>query len=271
MWRLRVYSSCNFEIQHRLGNGTCSNFKTSMVRRKGVQILKINMVIDIVSEYDDVRNTHANRYTVLENSSVHIDFGFLQSGQPGDDTKRFQLTRNVAFEDVELDVAVIKLQRKPDVDFPEPFTRFSHALHDKTFFLMGHPNGSEKQLNEVKGPVQLNEEQRRIASAWSVHLAGSDGFIGVDHQERLLFHCSFQKGASGSPGIAVRNGKEAVVVTMLLRGFPDWKYDPSVNEVIKAQVGNNQCIEQGVSMYHVYEKMHQVNIDLCVSIFGQVQ
>ena len=242
-----------------------------MVRRKGVQILKINMVIDIVSEYADIRNTRANKYTVLENSSVHIDFGFLQSGQPGDDTKRFQLTRNVAFEDVGLDVAVIELQRKTDVDFPEPFRRFSQALHDKTFFLMGHPNGSEKQLNQVKGPVQLNEEQRTIASAWSVQLTGSDGFKGVDHQERLLFHCSFQKGASGSPGIAVHNGKEAVVVTMLLRGFPDWKYDPSVNEVIKAKVGNNECIEQGVSMYHVHEKMNKVNIDLCVSIFGQGQ
>ena len=222
----------------------------------------------MLSEYVEVSHREIHHYIALENNSVYIDFAHMQDGQINDTTKRFRLSRNVVFADPVLDVAIVELQ-STDREFPAEFKKFSQALPGKTFFLMGHPGGAGKELNQIDGPFQMTDEFRQEAADWSRRVHGTDGYLGVDNDKKLLFHCSFQQGASGSPGIAVVNGKEAVVVTMLLRGYPEWKYNPNTPPELLAQVGNNQCIEQGVSMFALYQKLHSQNIDLCVSIFGQ--
>ena len=222
----------------------------------------------MLSEYVGVSHSRTHPYISLENDSVYIDFGHMQDGQINDTSKRFRLSRNVVFADPELDVAIVELQ-STDREFPAEFKKFSQALPGQTVFLMGHPDGAGKALNKIDGPFQMTHEFRQEAADWSRRLTDTDGFVGVDNDKKLLFHCSFQQGASGSPGISVVNGKEAVVVTMLLRGYPEWKYNPNTPPELLAQVGNNQCIEQGVSMTAVYLKLHSQNNDLCVSIFGQ--
>ena len=221
----------------------------------------------MLSEYVGVSHSRTHPYISLENDSVCIDFGHMQDGQINDTSKRFRLSRNVVFADPELDVAIVELQRA-DREFPAEFKKFSQALPGQTVFLMGHPDGAGKALNKIDGPFQMTHEFRQEAADWSRRVHGTDGFVGVDNDQKLLFNCSFQQGASGSPGISVSNG-ETVVVTMLLRGYPEWKYNPNTPPELLAQVGNNQCIEQGVSMTAVYLKLHSQNNDLCVSIFGQ--
>ena len=221
----------------------------------------------MLSEYVDVSRREIHPYIALENDSVYIDFGHMRDGQINDTTKRFRLSRNVVFADPELDVAIVELQRT-DKELPTAFIKFSQALPGQTVFLMGHPGGAGKALNKIDGPFQMTHVFRQEAADWSRRVHGTDGFVGVDNDKKLLFNCSFQQGASGSPGISVSNG-ETVVVTMLLRGYPEWKYDPNTRPELLAQVGNNQCIEQGVSMIALYQKLRSQNNDLCVSIFGQ--
>lgn len=59
------------------------------------------------------------------------------------------------------------------------------------------------------------------------------------------------------------------MVTVLLHGYPDWFYDPNFDQNIKNNVGNQQRIEQGVSMRDLYFKMQDVNADLRDAIFGR--
>ena len=224
----------------------------------------------MVTEYNDLRNIPGDRYRVLKNKSVYVDFEYTLPGRQSSDSIKFFLTSNVAFADDEHDVAVVELQKNenPNIPFPPEFTRYSMASPNRKFTFIGHPNGKPKLFNDVDGPVQLTAETYQVATAWSLSLCHPTGFNGIEQSSRILFHCSFEKGGSGSPGIDVTDGQEAVVVTMLLRGYPDWYYDPNIDQSLKANVSKNQRIEQGVNMVSLYKKMHTVNTDLCNAIFG---
>ena len=211
---------------------------------------------------------------LLEKSSVYVDFNFVnppsdQSNNTDVGNNKFYFKPSVKFENEDLDVAVLELKEREGVPFPDALINFSQVSPNKMFTFIGHPAGGTKKQNEVDGPVYLDTETYRKAVNWSMRVQGSDGFVGVNIPERLLFHCSFQQGGSGSPGIAVEGGKKAVVVTMLLRGYPEWYYDPACNTQLREQVARDSCIEQGVDMVALYQKMHSENPDLCYSIFGQ--
>lgn len=209
-----------------------------------------------------------DRYHALLRNDVYVDFGHLLPGHQPTESTKFSLTRNVAFVDDELDVAVIELKAQPGREFPPEFIRFNRAIPEKKFSFIGHPQGDEKLFNQVDGPVQFSPEMYRSAVNWSNDLGQQNGFEGMENRKRLLFHCSFEKGGSGSPGIAIVDGKEAVV-TMLLRGYPGWFYDPNLDQTIRDQVGKNQLIEQGVNMVALYDKMNANDISLCYAIFGK--
>ena len=217
-----------------------------------------------------------SRFDVLKKNSVYVDFNYKYrpNAQSNDTEMRnaiFYLTSNVKFQDQELDVAILELKENEStgIQFPDAFINFSHASPNKKFTFIGHPDGNVKKQNEVDGPYYLDNEMYAKAVDWSMRENGSNGFEGANMPERLLFHCSFQQGGSGSPGLAVEGGKKAVVVTMLLRGYPEWYYAPDCNPQIRARVSPDQCIEQGVDMVSLYHKMHRINRDLCNSIFGQ--
>lgn len=218
-----------------------------------------------LSEYIPLPQTRRGSFAALENNTVYVDFEYLEHNNTRG-TKKFYLTSNVAFKNRVLDVAVIELKRGTS-NFPPAFHTFSKALPNKTFTLVGHPFGEVKQLNETEGLCEINEQNRRALVDWSRHTAGIDGFAGIEVRERILFHCSFEKGASGSPGVAVVDGR-AVVVTMLLHGYPDWVYDPACDPAVKNQATNDRRIEQGVNMLELYNTMHAEDKDLCNAIFG---
>lgn len=192
-----------------------------------------------------------------------------KTSQTSNEMRKFYLTGVVKYQNELLDVAVLELAETDGIEFPNALTNFGHASPDKKFAFIGHPSGNVKAKNKVDGPLTLNDAQLKAAIEWSNNLVGFNGFRGIEVPERLLFHCSFQMGGSGSPGIVVEGGKKAVVVTMLLCGYPGWKYDLSVSEQIRAQAAGKCCIEQGVNMVSLYEKMHHESPDLCAAIFGQ--
>ena len=204
-------------------------------------------------------------FAALDNEDVYVNFDFLSSNTMT--IRKFYLTSNVVFDDEELDIAVVEL-KPAQQPFPLPFPNFAQAQPNSKFTFVGHPFGEPKQLNQVEGLEAVSPETKEEAVAWSREVAGIDGFAGIDTPGRILFHCSFQKGGSGSPGIAMV-GQQAVVVTVLLHGYPEWVYDPNFSQEIKNRVENKQRIEQGVSMMDLYLKMHAVNSDLCYAIFGR--
>ena len=204
-------------------------------------------------------------YAALDSENVYVNFNFLSTSNTATITK-FYLTSNVVFEDEVLDIAVVEL--KPGPELPPPFRNFSQPQPGSKSTFVGHPSGEPKQLNQVDGLSAVNEPIKEEAVEWSSRLARYDGFAGMDAPGRILFTCSFQKGGSGSPGIALI-GEQAVVVTVLLHGYPDWFYDPNFDQNIKNSIGNQQRIEQGVSMKDLYFRMRDVNTVLRDAIFGR--
>ena len=203
-------------------------------------------------------------FAALDSENVYINFDYLSNNTEG--ARKFYLTSNVVFEDKDLDVAVVAM--KPTTGFPPPFRHFGQAKPNNKFTFVGHPFGEPKQLNQVDGLLAVSLQTKAEAVAWSRGVSGTDdGFDGIDTPGRILFHCSFEKGGSGSPGIALV-GRQAVVVTVLLHGYPNWYYDPNFDQGIKNRVTNQQRIEQGVNMADLYLKMREVNRDLCDAIFG---
>lgn len=225
-----------------------------------------HVVMDIVN--NGIISLGARRpttFAALDNENVFVNFDFLSRNTAT--IRKFHLSSNVVFEDDVLDIAVVELKAGAH-EFPPPFCNFAQAQPNIKFKFVGHPFGEPKQLNEVDGLLAVSPETKEEAVTWSRQVAGLDGFAGMEIPGRVLFHCSFQKGGSGSPGIAVVEG-QAVVVTVLLHGYPDWFYDPNFDQDIKNRVANQQRIEQGVSMMDLYLKMHAVNRDLCYAIFDR--
>lgn len=88
------------------------------------------------------------------------------------------------------------------------------------------------------------------------------------NKDRILFNCCASEGASGSPGIVIEND-EVVVVTVLLRGYPSWYYDPKHSD-IRSRFPKDICIEQGANMDSVSRRIAHKNPSLHSEIFPPV-
>ena len=85
---IRVYTVChsfsNFQTQHRVVNCTCSNFRTSMVWNRGVQILRVNTVLwvmqtEIKIKVNDYKTTNLFRIDTTIISNVLSARPFLRN------------------------------------------------------------------------------------------------------------------------------------------------------------------------------------------------
>jgi len=163
---------------------------------------------------------------------------------------------------------------------PEPFTLFSYiAPAESKFYLIGHTGGGRKEVDTVScifDPSDNGTKQEIIGLTQK-----SDTFVGnnrfpfssgehnyVLNEQRILFHCKSSKGASGAPGIQVMEDGRIIVVTMLLRGYPEWYYldTPEVAQ-LKCQWKQEYCIEQGAVMSEICQKMLAKNPGLCSEVF----
>lgn len=154
----------------------------------------------------------------------------------------------------------------------------------KEFYFVGHSEGKPLGINKVDKIVNIESSETQAGindvKEWSIkHTQCIDFPYGreyevkphhtLDNPHRFLFHCKFTKGASGSPGLVFSNDGRIVVVSMLLRGYPDWYYDPNPNmdDFRSTWSKDSWCVEQGVNLLSVHEIMSKENPKLAQEIF----
>lgn len=215
-----------------------------------------------------------NQHAFLGAPGVEAIFGFYSEDlRSVSELKSFKFRPIVHFDDRELDVAVLELNVTGDTEVPCALQEFSKPVKGKAFRLIGHPGSSHMCLDNDKRFVDLSEcfEDMQLAREKSLKHVGRDfdcaPYDVLHNQTRVLFHSRFSKGASGSPGVFVNAGGQVAVATMLLCGYPDWLYDPKVEQSKKDSWPKEYAVEQGVNMESVFFKMKERCPDLCREIF----
>lgn len=196
--------------------------------------------------------------------------------------KRIDTLADIPFRDGETDCIVLEIQQASGAEMPPPFQVFSYPPLEKGFWFLSHPDGKHMCTEKVSIILKPDAEQtqRDIQFAKqksdallvsrtkdkSVYKFQSGVFNTPENLKRLLFHTGLAHGASGSPGVVVRGDGVVAVVTMLLRGYPDWFYCEGCSD-IKQYWDPAYCVEQGANMTCIYNKMKISNPVLCENIF----
>ncbi|XP_060590931.1 uncharacterized protein LOC132745931 [Ruditapes philippinarum] len=205
-------------------------------------------------------------------AATYAVFNYLKDGIWEEENKFY--FKEVVYTNPELDISVIELLEihRP---FPPPFTNFDVPFLDGCFHLIGHSQGNVMGTNPVTKIVNINnpevtyqlEQLKTLSYKHTGRSFDVPPHNTLENPDRFLFHCKFTQGGSGSPGVVLIDEK-IIVTTVLLHGYPDWYYDPSM-EMYKMNWLQENCIEQGVNMMSVREKMKQTNPALCINIFEQ--
>ncbi|KAL3870645.1 hypothetical protein ACJMK2_038692 [Sinanodonta woodiana] len=245
-------------------------------------IMTANHVVEgiinpVLQPLDD--RERGQKLKLLGDRKVHIDFDFklpVDASQQGQvvqgNTLRFNFEPQILYQNKALDTAVLKLKHSSS-KFPHQLTRFCHCLENLPMYFIGHSNHEVKKFDKTN-PRDLTESEIKQCQIWSKqHQIGCRenyrGYEGAADPRKILFDCSatFNKGASGSPGFIVSShDKMPYVVSMLLRGYPDWYHDEKVKE--KMCIPREYSFEQGVRITEVYKDMKANNPGLCSEIFG---
>lgn len=227
------------------------------------------------SGYQQLGGQEQDKYARLQDSRVYAAFDHTTDGQISD-RQKFFFKGVVHFHDDETDTAVLELKEKKGTPMPLSFTFFSFPKMNSRFSFIGHSDGRRMEINHVDRIIDMtNTDTHRSIDelkklSWQ-HANRDCEFPPHDilaNTHRYLFHCKLSKGASGSPGAVVLEDGRVVVVTMLLHGYPDWYYDLSVTEELKTTWPKECCVEQGVNLKSVYERMLSENASLCHEIFS---
>lgn len=213
----------------------------------------------------------------FNSEEIFIDFQYHQHKRPASDHLKFSVT-SVEYHSPELDIAVLKLKKKENEAFPPPLTYFKEIdpkHYGKPIYFVGHTGGEPKEDDRkitIWNPYPWRMNKLRD---WSQKTFHTDGYSGMDDPQKLIFDCSFRHGASGSPGISHgidHDHKDIpVVVTVLLRGFPDFYYFTDFTESDKARVPPEMLKQQGVRIGAVMNHMKQIHSLLYENIFCRHQ
>ena len=203
---------------------------------------------------------------------VYIQFGYEKSNQRHSDYSTFRLDGIIVWSDKDLDTTILRL--KPDSrSFPPPIRYFGRVDDDPEMIFVGHPGGDVSKSDQKIKIFPKNEDTIRKAEEWSLNNYHENGYHGLRDKKKVLFHCTFQHGASGAPGFTMQdNIDEPVVVVMMLRGFPSFYYD-KFSEEEKRNFDNAFLIEQGVTLKSIYSALRKSDYDMTIQslaaeIFG---
>ncbi|XP_060552617.1 uncharacterized protein LOC132713929 isoform X2 [Ruditapes philippinarum] len=237
-------------------------------------IMTANHVVDHILGFGQKGNTQTC-FSALNSAEVYARFEFIKDG-PITEHQIFRFKAAVHFRDNETDCAILELEEKCNgTEIPRSFKYFCLTRLNKKFSLIGHPLGNAMEFNHVDKIIDIESEETKRdiieVKQRSLKHSGKDYDMPphniLNNPKRFLFHCKFTKGASGSPGVVTCSDGRIVVVTMLLCGLPDWYYDSNVDANVRSQWPKDHCVEQGVNLKYVYEKMYQCNKSLCNQIF----
>ncbi|KAL3854592.1 hypothetical protein ACJMK2_013856 [Sinanodonta woodiana] len=205
----------------------------------------------------------------LSDDNVIIDFCYEWNSLPSDPNHIYYFESEIVYESVNLDTVIIKL--KPHTKaFPPPLTRFTDVtrLSQDTShgYFIGHSQADIKKTDKYH-IVTLTKSDIDTAKKWSLDFEKVDGYDVIENQQRVLFHCSFEQGASGSPGFWINPGDgQSYVELMLLCGYPKWLYNKYQGNT--RGIPNHFLVEQGVSMKSVYDDVKARDALLCNAVFG---
>ncbi|XP_053388443.1 uncharacterized protein LOC128551565 [Mercenaria mercenaria] len=225
--------------------------------------------------------------SIAEQNKEHVlretvaEFDYLKT-DPANTTK-FYFNRDM-FSDEKLDVAILELKDRASENVPmrKAFTSFQKIDHKIKFNFIGHSDGQEMAVDEdvqlvkkkSKDMVKFCKTVRRKSKKIKENCDWIE-YVMKTPQKPLKhhFHTSFVQGASGAPGVKFKDDpfvetilENAVVVTMLTGGYPQWYYNPDKAHK-KHRWDTKYCIEEGVNMAAVYKKLKKVNSGLCQDIF----
>ncbi|XP_062568552.1 uncharacterized protein LOC134230732 [Saccostrea cucullata] len=203
---------------------------------------------------------------------VYIQFGRMLHLQNTDQSKIFQFEPSVVYKHEGFDVAVLEL-KKGEIDFPPPLTLFSaDCLPSEEVHLIGHPGGvqmkedSDVYLNVIEPNNDVDKYIKEL-SEWSIDyfMNNEDYYSGLRELPRkILFHTTFDKGSSGSPGILIRNHKPCVVL-IVAGGVPSVYYEDGI------YVEPEKRVEFGYALRDVYDEMqtNEINKKISSEIFKE--
>ena len=192
---------------------------------------------------------------------MKIKFDYTGSGDY-DESNIFEVEPEVLYRNETLDTAILRL--KPNgkvVTFPPPFRRLNHFLipaedEDLTIYLIGHPDGSSQRVHLEVGLWNPTEERMQSLETFCRDKGYEyEGYAELDKTERLVVKCQFKRGASGCPGVVILNDNQAYLVTMFLRGFPDFYYNRLFKEGKKEKFPKSKLFQQGVNIGAIYEDL----------------
>lgn len=191
---------------------------------------------------------------------VKIEFERKKYLNKEDLNKIFDFQPTIAYIDDEYDVAVLEL--KPHVanaPFPPALECFG-AVCDGEIHLVGHPGGRQMKEDSDVTPFWLPWHKDIIEPyiaklrRWSITTFPNREDYYKDLLKlprKIMFHTTFDKGSSGSPGFMLRNEKPCVVV-MVRGGTPSCFYDNLFPSIV---VNDNQKVEYGYAMTDIFFKM----------------
>lgn len=171
---------------------------------------------------------------------------------------------------------MLELCNDAGVPLPPALTCFAD-LSVSEIHLVGHPGGRQMKEDSVDpkwSPVHDNEIIPYIGelARWSkIYFPDKKDYYSIllKPPRKIMFHTTFDKGSSGSPGVIIRNNKPCVVL-MVRGGTPSCFYE---NYFPDKKVEDHQKIEYGYAMADIYRKMcesSQQNIkDLASEIFRE--
>jgi hypothetical protein len=84
-----------------------------------------------------------------------------------------------------------------------------------------------------------------------------EGYAELDKTERLVVKCQFEHGASGCPGVVVLGDNQVYLVTMFLKGFPDFYYSRLFKGEKKEKFPKSKLFQQGVNIGAIYEDLEK--------------
>ncbi|XP_062592577.1 uncharacterized protein LOC134254020 [Saccostrea cucullata] len=204
----------------------------------------------------------AEHRKLMDHSRIFIQFERKLYLQDREEKNTFNFEQSVHYVHDGFDVAILELKRHhlADVGFPPPLSSFSTIQQfPSEVHLIGHPGGAQmKEDSEVyPGIIEPNnyvDKYIEYLSQWSV-----DNFPdGVDYYRELrdpprkiLFHTTFDRGSSGSPGVIFRQKRPSVVL-IVRGGAPSCFYE---NKFPDLSIEDKKKVEYGYAMEDIHQDM----------------
>ncbi|VDI17044.1 Hypothetical predicted protein [Mytilus galloprovincialis] len=209
--------------------------------------------------------------TMYESSldKCYVDFNYVdknkRSSNAESDLNVFKIEPQVMYKNEVLDVAVLKLKREKNKNFPPPLDLFDsldpEKDDDKEIYLIGHNKSDEKNFNFGIGLWTPTETKMKDMEKFCLEYGKPNGYIGLDRKDRLVIKCEFVSGASGCPGVVIYKDK-AYVVLVYIRGFPDFYYSKQFPERKREEFPKERLLQQGVNIGSVFKTMTENTMNL---------